>query len=104
VGRKQQRASAVQPFAPDHAKEQWKLLGGDHAAHRRGLRLSRRERQVTQPVLLSLSTKDIADKLFISVHTEQDHLKAIFDKVDVSSRRQLVAKLGSDCSQLAGPV
>ena len=66
--------------------------------------LSGRERQVTQFVLQGLSTKEIADKLFISVHTVQDHLKAIFDKVDVHSRRQLVAKLASDCSQLAAPV
>jgi DNA-binding CsgD family transcriptional regulator len=58
--------------------------------------LSGREREVTQLVLQGLATKEIADELFISVHTVQDHLKAIFDKVDVHSRRQLISRLSSD--------
>lgn len=60
--------------------------------------LSGRERQVTQLILEGLSTREIADRLFISVHTVQDHLKAIFDKVDVHSRRELVARCGDRLS------
>jgi DNA-binding CsgD family transcriptional regulator len=58
--------------------------------------LSGRERDVTQLVLQGLSTKEISARLFISVHTVQDHLKAIFDKVDVHSRRELVSRVSSD--------
>jgi hypothetical protein len=40
-----------------------------------------------------LSTAELATQLFISANTVQDHLKAIFEKVGVSSRRELVARI-----------
>jgi DNA-binding CsgD family transcriptional regulator len=35
----------------------------------------------------------MAERLFLSKHTVRGHLKAIFEKVGVSSRGELVAKL-----------
>jgi DNA-binding CsgD family transcriptional regulator len=55
--------------------------------------LSDRERQVLQQVVIGLSTAAIAEALYISANTVQDHLKAIFDKVGVRSRRELVAQI-----------
>jgi DNA-binding CsgD family transcriptional regulator len=55
--------------------------------------LSRREAEVARLVLRGASTHAIATALHISEHTIQDHLKAVFDKVGVRSRRDLVGRL-----------
>jgi len=55
--------------------------------------LSPRARQIAQHLLLGRSTSEIALHLGVSAYTVQDHLKQIFDKVGVRSRRELVAEL-----------
>lgn len=47
-------------------------------------------------MLRGASTKNIANELSISPHTVQDHLKAIFDKLDVCSRRDMVSRIYSE--------
>ena len=44
-------------------------------------------------LLRGLPTADIAQMLFISRHTLSDHMKAIFGKLEVSSRPELTALL-----------
>jgi DNA-binding CsgD family transcriptional regulator len=55
--------------------------------------LTTREQEITRAVARGLSNPEIAEELFLSPHTVRDHLKAVFAKVGVGSRGELVAKL-----------
>jgi DNA-binding CsgD family transcriptional regulator len=55
--------------------------------------LSPRERDVVRAIARGLSSAEIAAELFLSPHTVRDYVKSVFEKIGVSSRGELVAKL-----------
>jgi DNA-binding NarL/FixJ family response regulator len=53
--------------------------------------LTQQEQKISGLVFHGFSTHAISEKLHITQHTVQDHLKSIFEKTGVRSRRELVA-------------
>ena len=58
--------------------------------------LTARQAEVLQLLGEDLSNIEIADRLFISPRTAENHVSAVFDKLDVSSREEAVARARTD--------
>jgi DNA-binding CsgD family transcriptional regulator len=69
----------------------------------RAYALTTRERQVVAALIAGDDTRAITERLVISRHTVQDHLKAVFAKVGVRSRRELLARLSGATETTSTP-
>ena len=58
--------------------------------------LTGREMEVLKPLLLNKRRKDIAQELYVSENTVKKHTSNIYFKLNVSSRRELLAKLDTE--------
>jgi DNA-binding NarL/FixJ family response regulator len=77
-------AVTFEPATPD---ERCDLFTRSHG-------LSPRETEVVELLARGADTRTIADELFLSPHTVQDHLKSIFDRTGARNRRTLLARVG----------
>ena len=68
-------------------------LGMTMGAFSQRYRLSRREAQIVELVLLGYRNRDIAGTLGTSPATIKKHLTHVFDKVGVDTRTQLVSRI-----------
>jgi DNA-binding CsgD family transcriptional regulator len=59
----------------------------------RAYELTPRESELVRLVVGGLRTQQLAERLFITPYTIKDHLKAVFGKVDVRSRGELVGRM-----------
>jgi DNA-binding CsgD family transcriptional regulator len=57
--------------------------------------LTAREREIVTVLLDGSETHAVAERLFLSPHTVNDHVKAIFAKIGVRTRKQLLATLAT---------
>jgi DNA-binding CsgD family transcriptional regulator len=80
------RGPVVLTVGPVASRERSSLLLAAHG-------LTPAQRRVAELVLQGRTTSQIVVDLRISPHTVQDHLKVVFDKVGVRSRRDLVSAL-----------
>jgi DNA-binding NarL/FixJ family response regulator len=65
--------------------------------------LSAREAQVARAVTTGHSNKEVASQLFISERTVKAHLSAVFEKLGVRDRLQLVLRLAASAPPLPSP-
>ena len=71
--------------------------------------LTPRERDIATLAAQGVSSKDIADRLFLSVRTVNNHLQNVYSKLGVGSRKELASALadvsdgGSDGSSPSAP-
>jgi DNA-binding CsgD family transcriptional regulator len=73
----------LQPSSPDEIA---RILAAAHG-------LTARELEVAELVARGLGNREIAETLFVSRYTVQDHLKHVFEKLGVGSRAELTSRL-----------
>jgi DNA-binding CsgD family transcriptional regulator len=77
------------PFA-ERAQTELQAAGSTTAAPRpRNPSLTAREHQIASMAAAGYTNQEIANRLFITANTVEYHLKKVFRKLSVDSRRQL---------------
>ncbi len=79
------------------AAEELAAAGGRRP--RRSSELTPQERRVASLAATGLTNKEIAQRLYVTAKTVEHHLSAVYSKLDMSSRRQLMLEWQGDLEQ-----
>ena len=80
------------PMTSSIATQVLNMFAENHKSKTETFNLSPREQEVLNLLVEGYSYKLIADKLFISMDTVRSHIKKIYDKLQVNSKSEAVAK------------
>ena len=83
-------------LTPMVAKQVMEFLKPPKANQDNSNHLTLREREILQLITQGITNEHIAEKLFISIQTVRNHIKSIYEKLQVHSRAQVVAKAFRD--------
>jgi len=81
--------SAISPTIAKKILEQFSQLKSSNSEYK----LSDREKDILRLFIDGLQKQEIADKLFLSYHTINTHIRNIYSKLQVNTRGQLMAKV-----------
>jgi DNA-binding CsgD family transcriptional regulator len=79
----------------EHVETELRATGPRRAVLRGVASLTASERRVAELAADGLTNREIAQALFVTMRTVEGHLTRVFAKLDVSSRRDLPARLSS---------
>ena len=80
------------PMTSSIAIQVLKMVSGTQRGPKQDFELSAREQDVLELLVEGYSYKLIADRLFISLDTVRSHIKRIYEKLQVNSKSEAVAK------------
>ena len=91
------RATRLDGTGPDDQRDIVVTIEQSSPAERvgvfaRGFGLSPREGELIRHLLTGIDTREIARRMFVSEHTVQDYLKAIFAKTSARNRRTVLSR------------
>jgi len=60
------------------------------------MELTKREQEICAELIKGKSNAEIAEKLFLSVHTVKGHISSLINRLCVKNRTELAYKLGQE--------